>query len=273
MSQALAVSHGEFGRAALYELDRPITTHAHREGHLIFYVSGARIGMKIGRSKVVCDKTTAAAISPWEPHAFDLADDGAVFTLTLYIKPMWFLEHSGSADFALNFGRRQVTVSPMMDALVRRLTTMMLADAGDVQVETLLLDLVSRAYEASWDGRRRPNALDCARRFSDFRVRRSQQLMKSYLGNQHGLDALASEVGLSRPHFFKLFKMQTGVTPNVYFNTLRSEQAIEDLTGTDKSVTDIAYDLGFASQASFTRFFSLNVGISPTDYRRVATVT
>lgn len=272
MSKALAVSHGEFGRAALYELDRPITTHAHREGHLIFYISGANARVKIGRTSVLCDQTVAAAVSPWEPHAFDPEGKGGCLNLVLYVKPMWFLEHSGSADFALNFGRRKIVMTEMMDALVRRLTTMMLTDAGDIDVETLLLDLVSRSYDASWKGRTRPSVLDTARRFSDFRVRRSQQLMKNYFNNQHGLDALASEVGLSRPHFFKLFKMQTGVTPNVYFNTLRSEQAIEDLTGSAKSVTDIAYDLGFASQASFTRFFSLNVGISPSDYRRVAQV-
>ena len=38
MSRALSVYHGRFGRATLYELNRPMTTHAHREGHLIFYV-------------------------------------------------------------------------------------------------------------------------------------------------------------------------------------------------------------------------------------------
>jgi AraC-like DNA-binding protein len=41
---------------------------------------------------------------------------------------------------------------------------------------------------------------------------------------------------------------------------------------TPKTVTDIAFDLGFSSQASFTRFFSANVGISPSEYRRVAHV-
>ena len=40
MSRALSVYHGRFGRATLYELNRPMTTHAHREGHLTFYVGG-----------------------------------------------------------------------------------------------------------------------------------------------------------------------------------------------------------------------------------------
>ncbi|MFT7596442.1 MAG: transcriptional regulator GlxA family with amidase domain [Paracoccaceae bacterium] len=69
---------------------------------------------------------------------------------------------------------------------------------------------------------------------------------------------------------YKLFKKQMGITPNLYLNTLRAEHAIEELMTTDKSVTDIGHDLGFSSQASFTRFFGSNVGISPSEYRRVA---
>ena len=40
MSNALAVYHGPFGRASIYRLDKPLATHAHREGHLIFLVGG-----------------------------------------------------------------------------------------------------------------------------------------------------------------------------------------------------------------------------------------
>ena len=57
MSIAHAVAHGAFGRACLYELDRPMVPHAHREGHLIFHVSGpvatitgSRSGARTSRS-------------------------------------------------------------------------------------------------------------------------------------------------------------------------------------------------------------------------------
>jgi hypothetical protein len=36
MSTALAVCHGSFGRVTVYRLDKPMRTHAHREGHLTF---------------------------------------------------------------------------------------------------------------------------------------------------------------------------------------------------------------------------------------------
>lgn len=272
MSTALAVSHGYFGRAAVYELDRPITTHAHREGHLIFTVGGNAAKVTVGDITFECDGDIAAAVSPWAQHSFEPQAGTSNMCLVLYIRPMWFLENTGSSDYALSFGRRRLKMTPDLKDKLKKLVRLMMSDALDLGVEDLLIDLTSRCYETSWAGRDRPSDLQACRTFSDFRVRRSQQLMKNYLSDHNGLDALAAEVGLSRPHFFKLFKRQTGVTPNVYFNTLRSERAIDDLLSTDKTVTDIAHDLGFASQASFTRFFSLNVGISPTDYRRVARV-
>ncbi|MEL6640507.1 MAG: AraC family transcriptional regulator [Pseudomonadota bacterium] len=273
MSTALAVSHGYFGRAALYDLDRPITTHAHREGHLIFAIGGDTASVTVAGQTFECNDTIAAAVSPWAQHSFDPPSDKSTHCLVLYIRPMWFLENTGSSDFALSFGRARLKLTDSVQTMLNKLVRLMMSDSLDLNVEDLLIDLTSQCYEASWADRTRPSDLQAHRNFSDFRVRRSQQLMRNYLCDHNGLDALACEVGLSRPHFFKLFKRQTGVTPNVYFNTLRSERAIDDLLSTDKSVTDIAHDLGFASQASFTRFFSLNVGISPTDYRRVARVS
>lgn len=270
MSKALAVSHGEFGRAAIYDLDRPMTTHAHREGHLIFHVGGELASVKVRDTTVTCQEGIAAAVSPWEPHSFEAPKGSSCLSLTLYIKPMWFLENTRSAEFALDFGTSKLFLTEDIQSIVNRLTSRMLMDETDFGIEQLLIELTASCYALSWRHHTRKAVSSVASRFSDFRIRRSQKLMLNYLSDHEGLDRLASEVGLSRPHFFKLFKRQTGVTPNIYFNTLRSERAIEELVTTDRSVTDIAHDLGFASQASFTRFFTYNVGIAPTEYKRVA---
>ncbi len=93
--------------------------------------------------------------------------------------------------------------------------------------------------------------------FIDFRVRKSIVLMSEQLGSEIELDEVARDAGLSRPHFYKLFRRQTGVTPNIYLNTLRMERAVQRLGQTDHSITDIGYELGFSCQSVFTRFFSL----------------
>ena len=83
---------------------------------------------------------------------------------------------------------------------------------------------------------------------------------------------IARESGLSRPHFYRLFRTQTGVTPQLYLNTLIMENALNALVTTEAPIADIGFDLGFSSQSAFTRFFAANVGLPPTDYRRAAKV-
>jgi AraC-like DNA-binding protein len=271
MSTALAVRHGRFGRATLYQLNRPMTTHAHREGHLVFHVEGAVAEMAVhGRVQPIAPGA-AAAVSPWEPHDFRCGDGAGGLYLVLYIKPVWFLDASRMAQFALRFGQNAIAVADPIRGLVMRVTTLLLEAEPDDLFDGYLFELTRACFDQSWQWT--PGGQRLTRRgtaISDFRVRRSIRLMQETFAEPVELEAVARRSGLSRPHFFKLFKRQMGITPNLFLNTLRMESAIDRLTGTDATVTDIGCDLGFSSQASFTRFFTSNVGIPPTDYRRVA---
>ena len=91
-------------------------------------------------------------------------------------------------------------------------------------------------------------------------------------GAEIELDSIARESGLSRPHFYKLFRAQTGVTPNLYLNTLLMEKALDALVATEAPIADIGFDLGFSSQSVFTASSPANVGMAPTEYRRAAKV-
>ena len=53
---------------------------------------------------------------------------------------------------------------------------------------------------------------------------------------------------------------------------MRVERALDRLTASQTSVTDIGFELGFSSQSHFTHFFAANVGIAPTLYRTIARV-
>jgi AraC-like DNA-binding protein len=92
--------------------------------------------------------------------------------------------------------------------------------------------------------------------------------MQNILRVDIDLDFVARESGLSRPHFYRMFRSQTGITPNLYLNTLVMENAIEKLVTTKDAVADIGFGLGFSSQSGFGRFFAANVGMAPSDYRR-----
>src|SRR6516162_3503404 len=105
-----------------------------------------------------------------------------------------------------------------------------------------------------------------------FPVRKSLCILDDCIGEDIELDDVARDAGLSRPHFFKLFRENTGVTPALYANTMRIERALDRLTSSQIAVTDIGFELGFSSQSHFTHFFSAHVGIAPTQYRTIARV-
>jgi len=271
MSTALSVCHGEFGRAALYQLNKSLITHAHREGHLIFHIEGSLSDVEVNYTHHAVDHENAVAVSPLEPHSFTINDNEPSVVLVLYIKPIWFLENSKSAEFTLRFGNTQVVRTDSINAVVRSFISLLLNGHNADNIDALLFSLSTLCYEQTWQSVNSPGLLQnkCSK-FSDYRIRRSLRMMQNCISAEVEMEAIARAVGLSRPHFFKLFKKQLGVTPNVYLNTLRSERAIDELVNSEKSVTSIAYDLGYSSQAAFTRFFSSNVGIAPSEYRRVA---
>ncbi|MGI9483314.1 MAG: helix-turn-helix domain-containing protein [Hyphomicrobiales bacterium] len=148
-------------------------------------------------------------------------------------------------------------------------SSLLLEDEHSDLFDGYLYELTRECYDQSWQWISSDNGLRSDwSSVRDFRIRRSIRLMRERIGDEIALDQVAQDSGLSRPHFFKLFRQNIGVTPNIYMNTLRMESSIDRLTSTSDTITSIGLDLGFASQASFTRFFTANVGIPPTDYRR-----
>ena len=77
----------------------------------------------------------------------------------------------------------------------------------------------------------------------------------------------AGEVNLSANYFGDLIKKETGKSAQEYIQTKIIDLAKEKLIDQDKSVTQIAMELGFKYPAHFTRFFKQRVGHTPNEYR------
>ena len=76
--------------------------------------------------------------------------------------------------------------------------------------------------------------------------------------------------GLSSFHFLRLFKEVLGVTPHQYLVRSRLRHAARRLADSTQSVTDIAFDVGFADLSNFVRTFHRAAGVSPSGFRRTA---
>lgn len=84
------------------------------------------------------------------------------------------------------------------------------------------------------------------------------------------LDQAAGRAGLSLFHFLRLFSRVLGVSPHQYLVRSRLRHAAGLLAGGDRSVTDVALDVGFADLSNFVRTFHRAAGVPPGVFRQAA---
>ena len=77
----------------------------------------------------------------------------------------------------------------------------------------------------------------------------------------------ADELHLSAGYFGDLVKKETGRTAQEYIQSKVIDVAKEKIFDQSKSVSEIAYELGFKYPQHFSRLFKKRVGHSPNEYR------
>lgn len=269
MSRAVAVCHGPFGRVSIYDLDRPLVLHAHREAHLIFFLEGSRGLVTVNGRTIRVDPFMGVAINPWEPHNFQPEQPGAFgLFLVVYLKPEWLAAQTMSSPGSLAFPASELVVTRELAAWRDQAIEMLLSAHRELDLAPVLMALAQASSE--------PIGSDLASSLLhlspesalDRRVQRACRLLEAH-PSEGALARVAREAGLSRAHFFKLFREQVGVTPSVFANTVRLDAALERIVLSNDPVTSISHRVGFSCQSVFTRFFTAHMGMSPRDYRRV----
>jgi AraC-like DNA-binding protein len=79
---------------------------------------------------------------------------------------------------------------------------------------------------------------------------------------------LAKEVGLSRSALLDRFGRYLSEPPIAYLTRWRMQLGARTLTSTPRSVSEIAAEVGYESEAAFNRAFKREFGIPPGQYRR-----
>lgn len=94
------------------------------------------------------------------------------------------------------------------------------------------------------------------------------EIFNAEMGNTDlNVDKIASMMGLERSQFYRKIKALTNYSPVELIRRLRLKKARTLLTTTEKSVSEIAYEIGFSTPAYFTKCYREAYGETPTEAR------
>ena len=102
-----------------------------------------------------------------------------------------------------------------------------------------------------------------------FFITRFKEAVESRLEDSElSVEDLASDMNLSRVQLYRKVKAVTGSTPIELLRTARLNRAYQMLMTTDRSVSEIAYQVGFSAPSYFTKCFKEEYGMLPGDVRK-----
>lgn len=250
---------GTRGRIAVLNLDGDVKEHAHPQAQALIKISGPdRTVVVAGRQHVLSDETIIM-LPPWVAHAGMATARGNTKVLSVNAGAparATLAAGQGAAISRMIDSRLRSTADGIKDRLLRG--DFSIGDADEML--TSFFETCSCNYDAS------PAAT------IDFRIRKVLEHIRSGPTDTQSVAAWIDVAGLSRQHFFHLFREYIGVTPRLYANSIRLERALDRLSRSRTPIRQLSLSLGFRAPSHFTRFFVDNFGSTPRAYRRGAYV-
>jgi AraC-like DNA-binding protein len=99
------------------------------------------------------------------------------------------------------------------------------------------------------------------------RLLRARDAMDRAYAEPLDVRTVAAVANVSEAHFIRSFRAVFGETPHRYLQRRRVERSMFLLRETDRSITDICFDVGFMSLGTFSRTFREIIGETPSSYR------
>lgn len=98
-------------------------------------------------------------------------------------------------------------------------------------------------------------------------INRVLEFIHANYNQDFSLTDIAELVGLSKYHFIRVFKKETGKTPYQYYIDMKIKKAGELIKTNQYSITDICFMCGFKDHSHFSRVFLNKTGMTPSGYK------
>ncbi|MGQ0548024.1 MAG: helix-turn-helix domain-containing protein [Betaproteobacteria bacterium] len=238
-------------REALFDPGREVPPHQHAWANLCLVIEGGYRD-DWGRTSVRCGPASLVFHPPDDVYGHRISGAGSrCLTMAMSPDALW-----DAADVMPSLARLRVSRRAAPNRLayqLRReleLSDDLSAASAENAVLALLSDLADRpALEAHG---KPPGWLE-----------RLKELIHDEFAGRHSLETFARTVGVHRVHLARAFRRHYGCTVGEYIRQLRVEFTCHRLAASGDSLSEIAFDAGFADQSHFTNTFRRLVGVTP----------
>lgn len=258
---------GTFGHIAL-GAPRRHGTHVHEQISVTFCISGKVTMMLSTEEMVELSEGSVMVIDSYEPHATLTYHDGTTEVFTLLLDTNWVEENIsiGNGENE-NISPNHAVVGQELQSDVQVILGAIVADDGEMlrDIEELVARVVAETFRLVKFSR--PDDIRTRSSILDYRVRKALRYIDDTIADRVQLGDIARHVGLSRSHFFEQFRRSVGVPPSAYANWQRTLLALEYLTYDSSTLAELSDLLGFSGPPQFSRFFTQQIGVSPSQFR------
>jgi transcriptional regulator GlxA family with amidase domain len=103
----------------------------------------------------------------------------------------------------------------------------------------------------------------------DSRVQKALFLIQEHYDDKLTLQRMSEEVHLTKEHFCRIFKAETGFSPVKYLKSWRLQKGRDLIENTVMSVKEVMYKVGVNDESHFVRDFKVAYGVSPMQLRSI----
>lgn len=128
--------------------------------------------------------------------------------------------------------------------------------------DDLAADVLKRVYQSLQE-----HPIERVRRYSGDAFGRAMEYIENNYTSSLPVESVAEMLFISKNYLSDIFTKHLGITFTQYRHSLRIQEAKRLLTETDKSIVEIAYDVGYNSESYFCSTFKRAVGDTPQQYR------
>lgn len=266
-AEAYALHEGAFGTAIVLELQADLVAHAHSETQIAFWLGGSRACARVGAETVYYSEDVALGANAFESHDMTLLDNsGSCLFLAFMISSDWLAQRECARGRKFRLPSPHIPIDANLRQSCWRVLDLILSGGDarasvDDEVERLLEVAIESASALPSD---KKGGLGIS---TDHRLRAAIAHMRDNVSAKATIDEIAAKVGLSRAHFFALFRDQLNTTPQVFWSAVKVEEAMRRVAQ-GGALTEVALDLGFSAPGNFSRFFKEHTGVSPSIFRR-----